>query len=279
MTSVLIPPVRDGSGKTMPAWVNVRLVGADAQNRFAFLDTDLASEYQDVALPSNGLSLTLAAQTELALPDAANSWYRIEIRTAHRRETWLVQVPESALPVQLRDLVGAEEIPPGSLPADVVADALDAAAATAADAEATAADRVQTGLDAAAPASDRTQTGLDRTQTGLDALATAADRAQTGLDVVSATSQAGIAEDQADAAAASASEAAGYAAVYPGVQEALVNVAADLIATQEIVLSNWLSAQGWITSVTESLAAVATDLISTQASVANQWNYIYAKLP
>jgi len=54
---------------------------------------------------------------------------------------------------------------------------------------ATAADRVQTGLDAQATAADRVQTGLDaiataadRVQTGLDATATAADRVQTGLD-------------------------------------------------------------------------------------------------
>ena len=73
--------------------------------------------------------------------------------------------------------------------ADRVQTGLDAAA-TAADrvqtglgAAATAADRVQTGLDAAATAADRVQTGLDRTQTGEDRVATAADRVQTGLDV------------------------------------------------------------------------------------------------
>lgn len=128
MTIVVIPPVRDGSGIPMPARVNVRLVGSDAQNRLAFLDTDLASEYQDVDLPSNGLSLTLAAQTDLALPVAAETWYRIEIRTPHRREVFLVQVPASGVPLSLRDLVGATEIPPGSLPADIVADVLEAAA-------------------------------------------------------------------------------------------------------------------------------------------------------
>ena len=128
MTIVVIPPVRDGSGIPMSARVNARLVGTDAQNRLAFLDTDLASEYQDVDLPSNGLSLTLAAQTDLALPDAAETWYRIEIRTPHRREVFLVQVPASGVPLSLRDLVGATEIPPGSLPADIVADVLEAAA-------------------------------------------------------------------------------------------------------------------------------------------------------
>jgi uncharacterized phage infection (PIP) family protein YhgE len=59
------------------------------------------------------------------------------------------------------------------------------------DAQATAADRVQTGLDVIATAADRVKTGLDviataadRVQTGLDVIATAADRVQTGLDVI-----------------------------------------------------------------------------------------------
>jgi uncharacterized phage infection (PIP) family protein YhgE len=59
------------------------------------------------------------------------------------------------------------------------------------DAQATAADRIQTGLDVIATGADRVQTGLDviataadRVQTGLDVIATAADRVQTGLDVI-----------------------------------------------------------------------------------------------
>ena len=75
------------------------------------------------------------------------------------------------------------------------------------DAQATAADRIQTGLDVIA-------TTADRVQTGLDAVATAADRVQTGLDAAEAANQAGIAtvqaglaEDSADAAALSAQEA------------------------------------------------------------------------
>ena len=274
MTIVVIPPVRDGSGIPMPAWINVRLVGTDAQNRLAFLDTDLASEYQDVALPSNGLTLTLAAQTELALPDAANSWYRIEIRTAHRRETWLVQVPESVLPVQLRDLVGAEEIPPGSLPADVVADVLDAAAATAADAEATAADRVQTGLDRVATAADRVQTGLDaaataadRIQTGLDASATAADRIQTGADVIAAE---GFASDASD----SALESAGYAAFYVDVQESLVGVRADLVGTQAELLELRQDTDVVRDATQQALIGMASDLITTQSIVVTHHGFI-----
>jgi hypothetical protein len=92
--------------------------------------------------------------------------------------------------------------------ADISATAADISASNAlsseqsanADAIATAADRVQTGLDAIATAADRVQTGLDviataadRVQTGLDAQATAADRIQTGLDASTATTQAGVA--------------------------------------------------------------------------------------
>jgi hypothetical protein len=62
-----------------------------------------------------------------------------------------------------------------------VAAGLDAAA-TAADRVQTGLDRVATGLDATATAEDRVQTGLDRVATGLDAAATAEDRVATGLD-------------------------------------------------------------------------------------------------
>ena len=237
MTQVVIPAIRDGAGALVPATVTVRLVGSDEQGRIAFVATDLATEYQDVALPEAGLTLGLQPQSLLALPAAASSWYRVELRTPHRRESYLIQVPESGVPLALRDLVGAAEIDPDDLPAGIVADALTAAAdaeaaslltaadvvATGADALATAADRVQTGLDAQATAADRVQTGLDaqatagdrvqagldstataadRVQTGLDAQATAADRVQTGLDVATATTQAGNATTAATLASA-----------------------------------------------------------------------------
>jgi hypothetical protein len=237
VTQVVIPAIRDGAGALVPATVTVRLVGSDEQGRIAFVATDLATEYQDVALPEAGLTLGLQPQSLLALPAAASSWYRVELRTPHRRESYLIQVPESGVPLALRDLVGAAEIDPDDLPAGIVADALTAAAdaeaaslltaadvvATGADALATAADRVQTGLDAQATAADRVQTGLDaqatagdrvqagldstataadRVQTGLDAQATAADRVQTGLDVATATTQAGNATTAATLASA-----------------------------------------------------------------------------
>ncbi|MBP8290023.1 MAG: hypothetical protein KAX51_09505, partial [Chromatiaceae bacterium] len=237
MTQVVIPAIRDGAGALVPATVTVRLVGSDEQGRIAFVATDLATEYQDVALPEAGLILELQPQSLLALPAAASSWYRVELRTPHRRESYLIQVPESGVPLALRDLVGAAEIDPDDLPAGIVADALTAAAdaeaaslltaadvvATGADAQATAADRVQTGLDVIATGADRVQTGLDavatagdrvqagldstataadRVQTGLDAQATAADRVQTGLDVATATTQAGNATTAATLASA-----------------------------------------------------------------------------
>ncbi len=87
------------------------------------------------------------------------------------------------------DVVRTEEARDQAIAAAAAAAA--SAAEAEADAVATAADRVQTGLDrvatgedAAATAADRVQTGLDRVATGEDAAATAADRVQTGLDRV-----------------------------------------------------------------------------------------------
>jgi hypothetical protein len=95
----------------------------------------------------------------------------------------------------------AQEADASATAADISAsNALSSEQSANADAIATAADRVQTGLDAIATAADRVQTGLDviatasdRVQTGLDAQATAADRIQTGLDASTATAQAGVA--------------------------------------------------------------------------------------
>jgi hypothetical protein len=97
-----------------------------------------------------------------------------------------------------------------------IADAAAASAASAAgDAAATAADRVQTGLDRSAAAAfaasahgDAIATAADRVQTGLDRIATAADRVQTGLDrTATAADRAQTGADR-DAAATSAASAA-----------------------------------------------------------------------
>lgn len=80
-------------------------------------------------------------------------------------------------PTVVYSLTGGRQGPPGP---DLVEDraAIEAAAAAAAaDALATAADRVQTGLDAVATAADRVQTGTDRTTATTQAAAAAASRA------------------------------------------------------------------------------------------------------
>lgn len=93
--------------------------------------------------------------------------------------TWIgttltfVVAPPTGTRIQVRY---TRAIPPADLAAAV--------AAAEADRVATAADRVQTGLDVIAAEADRVATAADRVQTGLDVAATAADRVQTGLDRV-----------------------------------------------------------------------------------------------
>lgn len=84
--------------------------------------------------------------------------------------------------------------------------------ATNADAIATAADRVQTGLDVVATAADRAQTGLDATATASDLLATNADTVTTAADraqtsLDAAATAADRVQTGLDAAAAALSEA------------------------------------------------------------------------
>lgn len=151
---------------------------------------------------------------------------------------------------------------------DAAATAADRAQADL-DAAATADDRVHTHLDAAATAADRVQVAADRVQTGLDAVATAADRAQTALDAAATASdrvQTGLDVVAADAAAA----------VYPGVQEALLSVGGDLVSTQAFLQAtlNLLASENEALRLAsqESLAGVVTGLVVAQAVVARLIN-------
>lgn len=110
-------------------------------------------------------------------------------------------------PFQVSDLNIISELELNSF--DVLLECQAYALVTEEAAAASAADRLQTGLDTDATAADRVQTGLDRVATaadsvatGLDADATAADRVQTGLDVLAI----GVARNLAQAWAESPTE-------------------------------------------------------------------------
>lgn len=296
MTQVVIPAIRDGAGALVPATVTVRLVGSDEQGRIAFVATDLATEYQDVALPEAGLTLGLQPQSLLALPAGASSWYRVELRTQHRRESFLIQVPESGTPLALRDLVGAAEIPPGSLPADIVADVLEAAA-EAEDSATTATE--QAGFAAESANSAGADAGTASEQAGIASAAANTATLQAGIagdQAVIASSQAGFATDAAGSAAADALTASGQAAIATAqageatsqagtaaLQAGLASDSADLAhawATQtdpEVVTGQGYGALRYAQdaassaaiypAVQEALTAIAADLIATQAVV------------
>lgn len=121
-------------------------------------------------------------------------------------------------PTVVYTLTGGRQGPPGP---DLVADraAIEAAAAAAAaDALATAADRVQTGLDAVATAADRVQTGTDRTIATAQAAAVAAVAADFGdlTGALAAASAAASAASTSASAAGLAQTAAAAAAATVG---------------------------------------------------------------
>ncbi len=156
-----------------------------------------------------------------------------------------------------------------------------------ADAVATAADLVQTGLDRVATGADRVQTGLDRVataadrvQTGLDRIATAADRVQTGqdreaaaesaLEAQSAAATAESARDQASGHRLNAQNAADAAEVS---QLAAAQSATDALASQQAAETSednaLASQQAAATSASNALAsqqAAATSAINALAS-------------
>lgn len=270
MTQVVIPAIRDGAGALVPASVTVRLVGADEQGRIAFVATDLATEYQDVTLPLAGLTLELQPQSLLALPSAAESWYRVDLRTLHRRESYLIQVPESGVPLSLRDLVGAAEIPPGSLPADIVADVLEAAA-EAEDSANTATLQAGIATDAAAAVladADRavesliaTSALLIETQESILGIVDAEDTAVAAA--ATATAQAGFAAESANSAEADA----GTASTQAGLASDSANTASFQAGIATGAALTATSQAGFATDAAVSAAADALTA-SGQASIA-----------
>lgn len=223
MTELAIPVPRDADGTPLTTRASVRLITADGEPVLAWVGPGLRTEYRDLVL-TDDTTLTLTPTAELALPDGTATWYEIAIATRGRTERYRVQVPDSVGVMALRDLVGADEIPPGSLPADIVADVLDAAAS--AEASATTA----TGAAAAALAD------ADRAVESL--LATSAlliETQESILGIVDAvdetTAQAGIATTQAGLAAGSAQEASAQAGTAQ-VQANNATLAAQTAASQ-----------------------------------------------
>ena len=120
MSLVRIPPVYDGAGVQVDATVDVRLITADGKPCIAFNATELATEYQAVALPAaepDGLTIALAPTAALALPSGSATWYQITLRTRHRAEIYLVQVADSPAVQELSDLAAAAAIDPADIAA------------------------------------------------------------------------------------------------------------------------------------------------------------------
>lgn len=115
MTTVVIPAVLNGAGDLVPATCQVHLETATTKRLLAFRDTDLIHEDQDQSIPEDGLALELIDQASLATAEGVPTWYVVTITTAHGKQVYRVQVPDSLAPVALRDLVGAATIPPADI--------------------------------------------------------------------------------------------------------------------------------------------------------------------
>jgi len=146
---------------------------------------------------------------------------------------------------------------------------LDAAVSDASNAAiATAADRVQTGLDAAATAADRIQTGLDRTQTGEDRVATAADRVQTGEDRIATAAD--RVQTSLDAAAASASAAAAAINEINAANSASASATSANNSAGSAVQASTQANNAETSALAASSSANQAALSSTQAAAARQ---------
>jgi len=185
------------------ASVNTYPTGGGSGVAGAILTGDLwIIDVAATAGPLNGVAVGTAVRALVNTPaQTVSNWSILEVGVAY--QTVAANVAADAV----------------ATAADRVQTGLDVIS-TAADVVSTAADVVQTGLDAVATAADRVQTGLDviataadAAQTALDVIATAADVVSTGTDAATATAQAGNAATSAGNAATSESNAAASEAV------------------------------------------------------------------
>lgn len=140
MTTVVVPCAVDAAGTLRQTRVVVQLVSRTPDRRWELaqglrtLDgAPVAASFAFGIAPDDidpVLKVSLYPQSEIASP--IPTWYRFVVSIPFDREfvieAYYVQVPAAESEMLLSALVGAQAIPPDSLPATVVADTLDAAA-------------------------------------------------------------------------------------------------------------------------------------------------------
>lgn len=114
---LVIPALRDGAGQIIEATVSVRLTDAAGAPAIGWDSNTLGpvTEYQRLQLAED-LTLPLLPNAEIGTEDGAATFYAVVIETRQTSRTWRVQMPASATPVQLADLIGAEAIAAASVP-------------------------------------------------------------------------------------------------------------------------------------------------------------------
>jgi len=122
-------PVPAGSAADIgAARVSIRLITADGKPVIGWVGDGLATEYADLALTAP-LTVTLAAQSQIALPNGAPTWYEIAVSTKARTERVRVQVPDLPGVQELRALVTASAVPAADILAGRLLPATSGAAA------------------------------------------------------------------------------------------------------------------------------------------------------
>jgi hypothetical protein len=120
MTLVIIPPLLNSAGEAIPGKARITLVDAQGRIRVGWSTADgtAVTESLSVTLGAAPVQVPLRPQSAIALDVAGSpTWYEITLTQAgtDRRDTHRFQVPDSASPERLADLIGAATIPAGSL--------------------------------------------------------------------------------------------------------------------------------------------------------------------
>jgi hypothetical protein len=116
LTTLRIPPIRDGADRTIPASAEIVLMRKPRASTEAWReiivfrndDGSLLQEHTVRAVPPDGLLIPLVPQDQIKTGEPGEETaYSVTVRWAHGSERYRVEIPESADVLDLADVASA----------------------------------------------------------------------------------------------------------------------------------------------------------------------------
>lgn len=103
-TELVVPVITNAAGVALPTRISVWLVDANGEQAIGTTSTGLATEYTGRPITED-LTLTLAPTGSISLPGGGPAFYRVRAAAGRARLDQIIELPDSATPLNLTDLV------------------------------------------------------------------------------------------------------------------------------------------------------------------------------